>query len=89
MTEECWCTMIDKEILLKKRIELNHNVNRLGSDKWKEFYQKSPWCNIQLTDKQNLEFHDYRIISKYLWRNEKYQDSIIWYLKYLKEKLGC
>ncbi len=65
------------------------NVNRLGSDKWKEFYQKSPWCNIQLTDKQNLEFHDYRMISKYLWRNEEYQDSIIWYLKYLKKKLGC
>ena len=65
------------------------NVNRLGSDKWKEFYQKSPWCNIQLTDKQNLQFHDYRMISKYLWRNEEYQDSIIWYLKYLKKKLGC
>lgn len=64
------------------------NVDRLGSDKWKEFYQKSPWCNIQLTDKQNLKSHDYRIISKYLWRNEKYQDSIILYLKYLKKKLG-
>lgn len=63
------------------------NVNRLGSDMWKAFYQKSPWCNIQLTDKQNLKSHDYRIISKYLWRNEEYQDSIIWYLKYLK-KIG-
>lgn len=64
------------------------NVNRLGSDKWKEFYQKSEWCNILLTNKQNLVSHDYRITSKYLWRNKKYQDSILLYLKYLLKKTG-
>lgn len=64
------------------------NIDRFGSDAWKELYYSSAWGNIELNDNLNLEHHDYRIISKNLWRKQQYRSSIGKYLLYLMKKTG-
>ena len=64
------------------------NIDRFGSDAWKELYYSSAWGNIELNDNLNLEPHDYRIISKNLWRKQQYRNSIGKYLLYLMKKTG-
>lgn len=64
------------------------NIDRFGSDAWKELYYSSAWGNIELNDNLNLEPHDYRIISKNLWRKQQYRSSIGKYLLYLMKKTG-
>ena len=63
------------------------NVNRFKSDTWKEFYYSSAWGNIELNNILNLKPHYYRIMSKYLWRNKQYHDSVKKYFVYLMKKL--
>ena len=64
------------------------NIDRFGSDAWKELYYSSAWGNIELNDNLNLEPHDYRIISKNLWRKQQYRSSVGKYLLYLMKKTG-
>lgn len=63
------------------------NVNRFGSDTWKEFYRNSNWRDVELTDKKDFKSHDYRIMSKYFFYNKNYISSIQKYLQYLLEKI--
>ena len=63
------------------------NIDRFGSDKWKEIYYSSEWRNVALNDDLNLEAHDCRILSKNLWRKKEYRNSVKKYLLYLMKKL--
>ena len=63
------------------------NIDRFGSDKWKEIYYSSEWRNVALNDNLNLEAHDCRILSKNLWRKKEYRNSVKKYLLYLMKKL--